>query len=150
MVEAVFSLREANKLVPYLEECFNEIRDLRHGVRRAGERISQMTSFWGVQALTEGVPDSIEVSELKKGVASASSRLQELVLDVHDAGIVIRDLDLGLVDFTSTTKGGERIFLCWCYGEKSIKYWHKADEGNVGKRSVAELQATPCRVRRNL
>lgn len=149
MVEVVFSLKEANKLVPYLEDCFNEICDLRTGARKAGERIAQITSFWGGQA-SEGFPDSEEVSSLKKGVTFASSRLQELMLDIHESGIIVKDLDLGLVDFASTTKTGEKIYLCWCFGEKSVQYWHKADEGNVGKRSVAELQATPCKVRRNI
>lgn len=54
-------------------------------------------------------------------------------------GIILRDVDEGLIDFRSTYQGRE-IFLCWCLGEDTIRFWHEADDGFQGRKSIHMLE----------
>lgn len=54
-------------------------------------------------------------------------------------GCVIKDLDLGLVDFFSKHEGRD-IFLCWRYGEKAIRYWHEIYGGYSERKSISQLK----------
>ena len=54
-------------------------------------------------------------------------------------GVMVRDLDQGLIDFRSLFQGKE-IFLCWHYGENTVNFWHDTEEGYQGRRHIGELQ----------
>ncbi len=56
-----------------------------------------------------------------------------------ELGCIVKDADLGIVDFYSMFEGKE-IFLCWKLGEKEIKYWHYPEEGYAGRKSVSILK----------
>ena len=53
-------------------------------------------------------------------------------------GCIIRDLELGLVDFY-TMAGGRIVCLCWRRGEPKIEHWHPVDEGFSGRRPLEDL-----------
>lgn len=63
----------------------------------------------------------------------ASGRFQELLRDIADLGIQVKDLDSGLVDFPHLREG-EEVFLCWKLGEDTISYWHELDTGFSGRK----------------
>jgi hypothetical protein len=48
--------------------------------------------------------------------------------ELEDLGVKVRDLDYGAVDFPAD-RYGEKVMLCWRYGEPEVSYWHKPDEG---------------------
>jgi hypothetical protein len=43
-------------------------------------------------------------------------------------GCIVKDIDLGLVDFPSM-RDGRPVYLCWKAGETRITQWHGMDEG---------------------
>ena len=43
-------------------------------------------------------------------------------------GCVIKDLDVGLLDFPAIINN-EEVYLCWKLGEDRIRYYHRQDEG---------------------
>ncbi|HLI55952.1 MAG TPA: DUF2203 domain-containing protein [Actinomycetota bacterium] len=51
-----------------------------------------------------------------------------------EAGILVRDVDQGLIDFPSVREG-RNIYLCWRSGEPSVQFWH-GDEGFSGRQRV--------------
>ena len=53
-------------------------------------------------------------------------------------GCVVKDLNLGLVDFYSKHRSKE-IFLCWRIGEEHIRYWHEVSGGYSGRRPISML-----------
>lgn len=62
-------------------------------------------------------------------------RFGELKLEIHrlihrieSLGCIVKDIDLGLIDFPSS-RDGEPMYLCWKAGEPSVAYWHGADDG---------------------
>ncbi len=47
------------------------------------------------------------------------TRIEHGVKGIAELGILVKDLDMGLVDFLGTRDGHE-VFLCWHYGEDDI------------------------------
>lgn len=50
-------------------------------------------------------------------------------------GIVIKDLDLGIIDFYSKFEARD-VFLCWRIGEKKIGFWHELNTGFVQRKTI--------------
>ena len=54
---------------------------------------------------------------------------------MQEIGCLIKDLDIGLIDFPTTYRG-EEVYLCWKLGEPGIEYWHGVDEGFRGRKPI--------------
>ena len=63
-------------------------------------------------------------------------RLLDYLLEI---GVIVKDVENGLIDFYSFYEGRE-IFLCWRLGEDSIKYWHEADSGYKDRKPISLLR----------
>jgi hypothetical protein len=61
--------------------------------------------------------------------------VRRLLLALEGAGLVVRDIDRGLVDFPSLSDG-EEIFLCWERGEDRVAHWHGLEEGYSGRQPL--------------
>jgi hypothetical protein len=61
--------------------------------------------------------------------------VRRLLGEIAAAGIVLRDLDRGLIDFPAFRDGRE-IYLCWIDGEDAIGFWHDLDAGFAGRREL--------------
>jgi hypothetical protein len=70
-----------------------------------------------------------------KKVGVAFLQIQAEVSAFDARGILLRDLDRGLVDFPSLRDGRE-IYLCWVDGEPDIAFWHELDDGYSGRQPI--------------
>lgn len=52
-----------------------------------------------------------------------------------DLGCIVKDLDVGLVDFLSIFEGRE-IFFCWRVDEEKIEHWHEITGGFDERKSI--------------
>lgn len=50
-------------------------------------------------------------------------------------GIVLRDVESGLVDFP-TIRDGERAWLCWRLADPDLGFWHTTREGFASRRPL--------------
>lgn len=53
-------------------------------------------------------------------------------------GIVLRDLDQGLIDFEALAPSGRRYWLCWVLGEPEVAWWHWPEDGFAGRQPLSE------------
>ena len=53
-------------------------------------------------------------------------------------GIVVRDLERGLVDFPAVSPSGRQYWLCWIVGEPRVAWWHWPDAGFAGRTPLDE------------
>jgi Uncharacterized conserved protein (DUF2203) len=53
-------------------------------------------------------------------------------------GIVVRDLERGLVDFPAVSPSGREYWLCWIVGEPAVTWWHWPDAGFAGRTPLAD------------
>ncbi len=48
---------------------------------------------------------------------------------------MLKDIDLGLIDFPSIREGRE-VYLCWRIGEDRVGFWHDLDAGFNGRKLI--------------
>jgi hypothetical protein len=124
MQKRLFTVREANELLPFLS---SKLRDL----RRVHEELSARGSE---------TPSSQEIM-LRGGTfvppqyLALVSKLQSLVEEICGSGCHLKDLDSGLVDFPTLWEGRE-VYLCWKLGEPHVGYWHEIEAGFAGRQSL--------------
>ena len=114
-----FTLDEANALIPWLAEKFQNLNLVRQEYVSIQERMNDPRINSG---------NEIEVSELKSTSDQLGRQLEEGVEEILDQGIIVRDMSLGLVDFPSL-RDNRDIYLCWIGGEVRVDYWHEVNQG---------------------
>jgi hypothetical protein len=77
-----------------------------------------------------GAP-STEMVELPPGIGPAAA-----LAEIEERGVVLRDIERGLVDFPSRHPQGRRVLLCWQSGEDDLAWWHLPEEGFAGRRPL--------------
>ncbi len=65
----------------------------------------------------------------------SAARLKNIIQQLQEFGCVIKDLDIGLIDFPTEFDGAE-VYLCWKLGEDGIGWWHGVDEGFRGRKAI--------------
>lgn len=68
-------------------------------------------------------------------VGEAFLEVRRLLGALSDAGIVLRDIDRGLLDFPALLDGRE-VYLCWELGEEEITHWHDLESGFSGRQPL--------------
>jgi hypothetical protein len=74
-------------------------------------------------------------SRISSEVLETFERLRAAVRAIEAEGVLVKDLETGLLDFPSEREG-EVVFLCWRYGEPAIAYWHPVDAGFTGRQPL--------------
>lgn len=64
-----------------------------------------------------------------------NQKIQRILDQVEKKGVLVKDLDRGLVDFPHL-RGGREVFLCWMIGEKKIDFWHDLESGFAGRQPL--------------
>lgn len=128
-----FTLEQAESLLPDIEK---NIRDA----------VSSKTAFEdaenALQAITQRVTmlggvlvDRNVVQDNKTRRDNSGERLKTAIERIQEMGCVIKDLDVGLVDFPTLFRG-EEVYLCWKLGESRIRFWHGTNEGFAGRKPI--------------
>src|SRR5439155_38837 len=61
--------------------------------------------------------------------------LDGIVREIEESGAHLKDIRLGLVDFPAE-RNGEVVYLCWQFGEPEVAFWHRVEEGFVGRQPL--------------
>lgn len=61
--------------------------------------------------------------------------LEALLDHLESLGVMVRDLDAGLVDIP-TVREGERAWLCWRLEDPDLGWWHTTREGFASRRRL--------------
>ena len=119
-----YTLDQANGLLPALKPLLRELRDAKDDLVDADAH----------EALGDAAPTNGGGKEGRR-VGEAFLEVQRLLSKLNEAGIVVRDVDRGLVDFPSM-RDGEEVYLCWELGEDSVEHWHEIDSGYRNRRPL--------------
>jgi len=128
-----FTLDEATDLLPRLTALVGALRQLRDEAVVKRARIDHM---W--QALERGEPVLTAIGDAQRELDALVQRLVSSAKEVEEMGCVLRDLDLGLIDFPFRART-VTVFLCWRVGEGAIEFWHGTGEGFAGRKPIAQL-----------
>jgi hypothetical protein len=142
----VYSVEEANALVPLLQEAFERLHDLiarAQAVRaksESKERKSKAAEGAGLApeaASAEVRSDLHTARETARGdtLRGLERQIEAELLQLHKLGVILKSFEPGIVDVWSQ-RGGEWVFLCWRLGEDRFSHWHGVNDGFAGRRPV--------------
>jgi hypothetical protein len=63
------------------------------------------------------------------------AEIVRIINRIEAYGCLVKDIDLGLVDFPSM-RDGRAVYLCWKAGEARITHWHGMDEGFADRKAL--------------
>jgi hypothetical protein len=116
-----WTVERANAALPRVGATLRRIRELVAEARREREATTGLLEGNGHPAPPSGT------GELRAAV-------EELTAE----GIVLRDLDAGLVDFPARLGDGREYLLCWVLGEPAVEWWHWPEAGFAGRRPLSD------------
>jgi len=120
-----FTLTEANQALKIIRPLMDEVQAIRQKILDsqpdAWPAIEKSAGNGGNRALSAMVQDF--------------EQLDTFIHQILDTGVQIKDVNMGLLDF-SAIKDGREIYFCWKYGEKDIAFWHEVDAGYAGRQPI--------------
>jgi hypothetical protein len=125
-----FRLEEANALVPKVSELMADLLSARRAVAVARLELGALQRG--------GVVTDRRHLALVRDVSALQERVVSLIEEIHGLGCVVKDIDLGLIDFPFQAFG-ETVNLCWKLGEPQIEFWHRMDEGFSWRKPIRDL-----------
>jgi hypothetical protein len=121
-----FTVEEANRLIPQITAI---VEQLRQGRRR----LLRHRSTAGI--VTQKAAGNGGSSHAVSYLADYSRTFGRDVAHLQVLGVVLKDVERGLIDFPHQREGRE-VYLCWEYGEARIDYWHEIDSGYGGRQPL--------------
>lgn len=129
----LFSLTEAERLRLQLEPVLIEAMELR---RKLGEFDEQLGSLAERIQRSGGLMVPYEKIATVRLERNRQEELLRAAIDrIHSTGCIVKDLDVGLLDFPSRLNN-EDVYLCWKLGEDRIRFYHRQDEGFSGRKPI--------------
>ena len=103
--------------------------------KQAGEALAEVRAI--VNRIMAVQNDADRANDREMG--EAMTRLHDEVQKLEELGCILRDPSVGLVDFPAV-RLGERVWLCWKFGEDRISFWHTSREGYAGRKRIEEKE----------
>jgi len=128
-----FTLQQAEKLLPGVEAAIREAISLKiacENMQSERQRVSARVAMLGGVRV-----DRALLMEQRNRSQEAARALAAAVEKIHAFGCLVKDLDIGLIDFPTLFRG-EEVYLCWKLGEGGIRFWHGVSEGFRGRKPV--------------
>jgi hypothetical protein len=128
-----FTLAEAQRLIPRVDRLLRQAIEMKACYDDAEKQIQ---AFQERVMMMGGVSvDRERAVEARTRRDGAAAQLRSSIEQVQEVGCLIKDLDIGLIDFPTTYRGNE-VYLCWKLGEGGIEFWHGVDEGFRGRKKI--------------
>lgn len=121
----LFTVEEANGLLPTLQELLDDVARHRDALREAAPHMEPV----------------LKAAAANGGGRTASDygveayRLYLAIERIRELGVLLKDLDLGLLDFPHE-RDGRVVFLCWHPPEERVAYWHEIEAGYRGRKPL--------------
>ena len=123
-----FTLQEANETLTIIRPLMEEVQQIRKKILQnqpeAWPAIERSAGNGGNRALSNMVQDF--------------ERLDALIHRIQATDVLIKDINLGLLDFPALRNGRE-VYLCWQYGEGDIAFWHEVEAGFAGRQPITSF-----------
>jgi hypothetical protein len=132
MARRYFTPAEANELLAEVCPAAERLVAHRQAFSEAAARRARLTTH---VAGNGGDLDPGEVREDAEQMEREAETVAAAVEELNGLGVLVKDLDRGLVDFPAL-RGGEEVLLCWHVGEEEVAFWHGVDEGFAGRKPL--------------
>ena len=121
----LFSVDEANALLPRLQEMLRDLAVHREAMREKAPHVEPILRAAG----------SNGGGKVGSEYGVEAYRLYRAIERIRGLGVLLKDLDTGLLNFPHE-RDGRVVFLCWHPPEESVAYWHEIEAGYPGRRPL--------------
>jgi hypothetical protein len=133
-----WTVDEAQAFLPRLRLLLGVIRRASHlavSARGNGHAVLPGAPAPAGPATTEPGSSEPGAGEPGRSEPAVAFDVKEALAELEDEGIVLRDPDQGLIDFTALHNGRE-VLLCWQLGEDELAWWHFPEDGFAGRKPL--------------
>jgi len=131
--QKLFTLGEAERTRAELEPVLIEAMEIRKKMADLESEILALTERIVRQGGVIIPYERAANTRLERDRVAAN--LQASLDRIHSTGCVVKDLDVGLLDFPARIHG-EPVYLCGRLGEDRIRFYHRQDEGFSGRKPI--------------
>ncbi len=123
--QKLFTVEEVNQLLPTLQEMLREVSLHRDALR---EKAPHMEPILEAKASNGG-------GRIGSEYGVEAYKLHRSIERIRELGVVLKDLNMGLLDFPHEREG-RVVFLCWHPPEERVEYWHEIEAGYAGRQPL--------------
>jgi hypothetical protein len=127
----LWTVDEANAALPQLREILPTLIEQKTRADLARASLQELER----RIRGDGEGKGPELEDRRTRLREALGRLRRGLEQVKRMGCVVKDLEIGLIDFPAEL-GGRRVYLCWRLGEPAVLYWHALDGSFAGRRPL--------------
>ena len=120
-----FTIKEANDALRTIRPIMDDVQAIRQKI------LANQPEAWPAIEKSAGNGGNKTMSML----VDDFERLDALIHQILDTGVQIKDINIGLLDF-SALRDGREVYLCWQHGEGDIAFWHEVDAGYAGRQPI--------------
>ena len=128
-----FSLAESEQLLPDVERCLRDALFHRSEYLKADDELDGSVQHIRMSGGARVDRGAYLASRARRDTSAAA--LKDSLEQIEHIGALVKDLDIGLIDFLSLYRGRE-VCLCWKLGEERIRFWHGTEEGFAGRKEI--------------
>ena len=130
--DRLFTPDEANSALPEVREAAERLVALRARMRELDREQRELVTAIGGNGGGYAGNDLNAAQDELRALSEAASACVDRLLDL---GVIVKDSDIGLIDFPAEREG-ETVLLCWRVGEESVAFWHGLTAGFAGRRPI--------------
>lgn len=128
----LFTVAQTNAVVATIEPMLGRMTTAARRLAMAKARLDELTE--AMRANGSGR----EAAALQEEIEDLVSELHDVVGALEEAGVEVKDVEGGIVDFPARHQG-RVVLLCYRPGEGEVRCWHEVDDGFAGRQPIATL-----------
>jgi hypothetical protein len=136
----LFTLTEAERTRRELEPVLIEAIEVRRKIAPLEEELGALAAR--IQWLGGMLVPYEETARVRFDRDRLAESLRAAIERISSTGCVVKDLDIGLLDFPALINN-EEVYLCWRLGEERIRFWHRQDEGFTARKPIEPGDTSP-------
>ena len=130
----IFTIAEVDALIPRLSEIVGQQLLKQSEIEQCLAELARLVGGLP-RTLDPDDEDEDAVAKLKGELRGRIARYEDGWRGVQELGAVVKDPQIGLVDFYGRLDG-RLVWLCWRYGEETLRYYHELQAGYSGRRPL--------------
>jgi hypothetical protein len=128
-----FTLTEAERMLPEVDRALRDALFHKAEYQTADAELNATMQGIRMAGGSRVNPGPILATRARRDASTGA--LREVFERIEQMGVLVKDLDIGLIDFLTLYQGRE-VCLCWKLGEERIRFWHGTDEGFAGRKLI--------------
>jgi len=128
-----FTVTEAERMLPEVDRALRDALFHKAEYQAAEEALNAILQGIRMAGGSRVNPGPILATRARRDASAGA--LRDVFEKIEQMGVLIKDLDIGLIDFL-TRYQGQDVCLCWKLGEEHIRFWHGTEEGFAGRKPI--------------